>query len=269
MTFLNRLISSQSPCLVSVLDTTLNMLSLLVVQYIHECLDRREIPATIYLDFKKAFDTISHCILFSKLDNCGVLGPALDLVKSYIDKRKQRLDGGNFLSSPVAQSSKAGVPQGSVIGPLLFLIYINDFHRAFASPCLNTHFADDKAVSISEKNDEELEAKLNTAFSNVLDWCSSNFIALNVSKTNFIIYGRKSNICSRITQVTSSKYLLSISRVKMIKYLGLVIKESLSFKTHIQNLRLKISRYVGLMQRLKLCLPYSALLKYLFCSDSD
>ena len=230
-----------------------------LIQYIHECLDRGEIPATIYLDFKKAFDTISHCILFSKLDNCGVRGPALDLVKSYLDKRKQRLDGGNFLSSPVPQSSKVGVPQGSVLGPLLFLIYINDFHRAFTSPCLNTHFADDTAVSISEKNDEELEAKLNTAFSNVLDWCSSNFIALNVSKTNFIIYGRKSNICPRITRVTSSKYLLSISRVKMIKYLGLVIDESLSFKTHIQNLRLKISRYVGLMRRLKLCLPYSAL----------
>ena len=82
---------------------------------------------------------------------------------------------------------------------------------------------------------------------------------MNVSKTNFIIYGRKSNICPRITRVTSSKYLLSISRVKMIKYLGLVIDESLSFKTHIQNLRLKISRYVGLMRRLKLCLPYSAL----------
>ena len=91
-----------------------------LIQYIHECLDRSEIPATIYLDFKKAFDTISHCILFRKLDNCGVRGLALDLVKSYLDKRKQRLDGGNFLSSPVPQSSKVGVPQGSVLGPLLF-----------------------------------------------------------------------------------------------------------------------------------------------------
>ena len=230
-----------------------------LIQYIHECLDRGEIPATIYLDFKKAFDTISHCILFRKLDNCGVRGPALDLVKSYLDKRKQRIDGGNFLSSPVPQSSMVGVPQGSVLGPLLFLVYINDFHRALAIPCLSTHFADDTAVSISERNDEELEAKLDTAFSNVLEWCSANFIALNLSKTNFIIYGRKSNICPRITRVTSSKYLLSISRVNVIKYLGLMIDERLSFKTHIQNIRLKISRYVGLMRRLKHYLPYSAL----------
>ena len=132
-------------------------------------------------------------------------------------------------------------------------------HRAFTIPCLNTRFADDTAVPISERNDEELEVKLNTAFSNFLDWCSSNFIALNVSKTNFIIYGRKSNICPCITRVTSSKYLLSIYRVKKMTYLGLVIDESLSFKTHIQNLRLKFSRYVGLMRRLKLYLPYSAL----------
>ena len=81
---------------------------------------------------------------------------------------------------------------------------------------------------------------MDTTFSNVRDWYSLNFIALYVSKTNFIIYGRKSNICLRITRVTSSKYLLPISRLKTIQYLGLVIDDSLSFKTHIQNLRLKI-----------------------------
>ena len=66
-----------------------------------------------------------------------------------MDKTKQQMDGGNFLSPPAPQSLKVGVPQGSVLGPLLFLIYINDFHRALAIPCLNTHFADDTAVSLS------------------------------------------------------------------------------------------------------------------------
>ncbi|XP_065557596.1 ankyrin-3-like [Artemia franciscana] len=83
-----------------------------LIQYIHECLDRGEIPAKIYLDFKKAFDTTSHCILFSKLDNCGVHGPALDLVKSYLDKRKQRLDGvekGNLKIRQLLTSNRAAL----------------------------------------------------------------------------------------------------------------------------------------------------------------
>ena len=135
------------------------------------------------------------------------------------------------------------------------MIFIELLH-SHVSTCI---FLMTRQFLISERNDKELKVKLNTAFSNVLDWCPSNFIALNVPKTNFIIYSRKSNICPHITQVASSKYLLSVSQVKMTKYLGLVIDESLSFKTHIQNLCLKISRYVGLMRRLKLYLPYSTL----------
>jgi hypothetical protein len=82
---------------------------------------------------------------------------------------------------------------------------------------------------------------------------------LNLSKTDFIIFGRKPNICPRIIWVTSSKYLLSISRVKTIKCLGIVIDKILSFNTYVQKLRLKISRCVGVMRRLKCYLPYSAL----------
>ena len=115
-------------------------------------------------------------------------GLSLDLVKSYLDNKKQKIEGGNFLSPPVPQSSKVRVPQGSVLGPLLFLTYINNFHRALAIVCLNTHFADD-------------------SLSNVLDSCSSNFSVLNLCKTNFIIYGRKSNVCPHIVRVTSTKYL--------------------------------------------------------------
>jgi hypothetical protein len=101
-----------------------------------------------------------------------------------MDNKKQKIEEGNFVSPPVPQSSKVRVPQGSVLGPLLFL---TDFHRVLAIPCLNTQFADDTAISLSERNDEELIAKLDTALSNVLDSCSSYFSVLNLCKTNFII----------------------------------------------------------------------------------
>ena len=174
-----------------------------------------------------------------------------------------------FSLPPVHQSSKVGVHQGSVLGPLLFLIYINDFHHAFTSPCLNTHFADDTAISISEKNDEELETKLNTAFSNVLDWCSSNFIALNVSKNKF------HNLRQKVKYLPSY-YPSYFFKVSIINISGENDKvpwtchwRKLIFTTHIKNLRLKISRYVGLMRRLKLCFALLCFTKYLFCSDSD
>ena len=94
---------------------------------------------------------------------------------------------------------------------------------------------------------------MNWMWDQILNWCSSNFIALNLSKTNFKIYCRKSNVCPRITQVTSSKYLLSTFRVDMMKNLGLVIDQILSFKTHIQN-SFRLSPYpgVGILKRILL-----------------
>ena len=112
----------------------------------------------VFIDLRKAFDTVSHNILLQKLYHCGIRGPAHKLIESYLTSRKQFVSIDNVNSS--AQSINIGVPQGSILGPLLFLIYINDFPNAISSkPRL---FADDTCVMLSDSYLPKLETKCNT-----------------------------------------------------------------------------------------------------------
>ena len=134
----------------------------------------------VVIDLKKAFDTVDHQILLSKLELYGIKGQAINLLKSYLTNRKQRCQIRNSFSSE--RLIKCGVPQGSILGPLLFLLYINDLPHCLSKtkPRL---FADDTNLTASANSMTDLEAAVNSDLENLRKWLIANKLSLNVAKT--------------------------------------------------------------------------------------
>ena len=138
----------------------------------------------IFLDLKKAFDTINHSILLKKLNHYGIRGIINDWFSLYLLGRSQVTEIDSNLST--INKISCGVPQGSVLGPLLFLIYLNDFHNS--SEKLSFYlFADDTNLLYADKNHKSLEKRSITNWS-VLDWLNANKLTLNAKKSNFVIF---------------------------------------------------------------------------------
>ena len=138
----------------------------------------------VFIDLKKAFDTVDHNILLKKLECYGVKGQALSLLKSYLSNRHQKCQINRFVSSE--QLIRCGVPQGSILGPLLFLLYINDLPE-----CLNNTrprlFADDTNLTASGNSIADVELAVNSDLDNLRNWLIANKLSLNVAKTEFML----------------------------------------------------------------------------------
>ena len=154
-------------------------------EYIMNNLEKKEVTAVLFLDLQKAFDTVSHDTLLKKLKHYGVRGSIYELISSYLSDRKQFTKIQN-MSSDLA-SVLWGVPQGSVLGPLLFLIYINDLPNA--SELTSWLFADDTALAMSSKNINDLEIQFNHEISKVQDWLLANGLSVHyVDKTQYMLF---------------------------------------------------------------------------------
>ena len=162
-----------------------------LVDKITSAIENNEYTIDIFLDLSKAFDTVDHEILISKLEHYGIRGTPLSWFKNYLTKRQQIVKCNNVLSKP--NTIRCGVPHGSVLGPLLFLIYINDIHK---SSYLFHYilFADDTNLFFKHKNVNQLLQIANEEISKVSDWLCSNKLTLNTSKTTFIIFKTKGKI---------------------------------------------------------------------------
>ena len=226
-----------------------------LVSYIAENLDKGCITFGIFIDLRKAFDTLNHSILIQKLNHYGIRGLPLQWFKSYLSSRQQTVSVGNYCSS--RKNITCGVPQGSILGPILFLLYVNDIvhsTRFFAFRL----FADDtnlfKCINDSTVNLNEIDNE----FQKVCDWCNANKLTINSDKTHYMIIksSRKTVNIEGNLHVDGT----SIECVESTSYLGVNIDQHVNWRSHIDKITKSIALLVGIISRIRHFVPRSTLL---------
>ena len=218
---------------------------LCIVDKIQKAIEECQFSCGVFLDFSKAFDTVNHDILIMKLEHYGIRGIAKDWLASYLSNRKQFVFFNNVSSDQLTLS--CGIPQGSVLGPLLFLLYVNDFNCC--SKLLDFHlFADDSNLFYKHKNLLTLQNDLNNELKNVHIWLCSNRISLNIEKSNFVIFHPQKKISSNLKLYLNGKEL---KQELCIKYLGIYIDSNLNWKSQTNYIAKKIKRSIGILSKLR------------------
>ena len=226
-------------------STTLALVD--IIDKIKNNLDENKFGIGIFLDVKKAFDTVNHEILFDKLEFYGFRGHSLSLLKSYLTGRTQfcTVNGKNSESLPI----RCGVPQGSVLGPLLFILYVNDIQH-----CINKEyiklFADDTGIFIFNHDLNLLLSEASNNMKKIDAWFSANKLALSLEKTNFLLFhGKNKKNPEHITQILFDQK--SIPRISNTKYIGLIIDENLTWELHVNDILKKLYKFFGIFYNLR------------------
>lgn len=211
-----------------------------MVEHITTKLDSRQKCIGIFLDLLKAFDTVSRPILFQKMEAIGIRGLALDWFKSYFENRKQRVTIGK-ISSDLA-GVNFGLPQGSALGPILFLIYFNDLLQLNLIQTMPKAFADDAVLIIHGDTWKTATEIAQKSIDQVYSWLQNNLMSFNLSKTKFLAFSFSNQTapdvpisikilhCARDTSQCRSSEL---KQVRSTKYVGVIIDDNLSWSQHI------------------------------------
>ena len=230
-----------------------------LLQYIYNKLDYGENVLSVFMDFQKAFDSVNHDILLRKLYHYGIRGFVHDWLRSYLENRTQYVQVGNSYSGNCILSH--GVPQGSILGPLLFLIQINDLPNSSNSFKFNL-FADDSTITYSFNRHEvdDTSALINDELNLVYRWLCSNRIMINADKTKYIIFSYRMKIV--VPPIKFGNHTLL--QVENCKFLGLYLDEALNFESHVSHIARKMSKSIGILNKVKKIFPSEIMLTLYF-----
>ena len=216
-------------------------------------LNKKQVALLLLIDFSKAFDMVDHNILLDKLEHYGIRGIANTWFKSYLSNRKQFVCISGRCSAE--QSLKYSVPQGSILGPLLFVIYINDI------PNINKIakfilYADDANIIITGANLCQIAALFEELAQNLVKWVGVNGLALNIKKTNYMLFTRARNV--NFDQFVPRIAGTVIERKHVVRFLGVLVDDKLTWSNHIAAIKAKMSKYIGVIFKLKSIIPVTA-----------
>ena len=218
-----------------------------VTDLIKRFLDEKQYVIGIFIDFRKAFDTVNHDILLDKLECYGIRGHANKFFRSYLTNRRQYT-----LVNGIKSNSgyvNCGVPQGSVLGPLLFLLYINDIKHAIG--CDNVKlFADDTFLFTNDRNIDAVKEKASNLFEKIFPWCVANQLSINSEKTNFVLFHAKNKPIPENFDCIHTTFI-TLNRVKCVQYLGLMIDENLYWHMHVEHVYNSLVKYFGIFNHVK------------------
>ena len=220
-------------------------------------IDRGLVSGILFLDLKKAFDTVDHQLLLTKLEYIGIRGHALEWFKSYLESRFQIVFTNGVLSDKAIL--RCGVPQGSILGPLLFLIYINDL-TAIADYATVRMYADDTNMTFTACGIPELQHDMNIDLQFLQNWLIANRLTLNVLKREFMLVGSRQRVATLTQELDLSINGISLKRVNSSKCLGVEIDEFLTWDAHISSVSKKVSSGIGVIKKIKPFVPSSNLI---------
>ncbi len=218
---------------------------------IYQEVDEGRLCGVLFLDLRKAFDTVDHKILLKKLQNYGIRRSSINWIESYLSNRHQITKVNNTKSSPLPVS--VGVPQGSILGPLLFTIYINDLPIHLVN-CKTNLYADDTALTVSGNSPNEVVHLLNNHLVRVSEWFQVNRLSLNHDKTKYMFFGTRNRV-EQPADIPVKCGETEIKQVTVFKYLGVKLDSTLSFHNHVQYIKQKTIGKVKLLSRVTPFLP--------------
>ena len=206
-----------------------------VLTYVYKLIDQKITTAIISLDLSKAFDSIDHRILLKKLSKMGLEVTAVTWIKSYLTNRKQISKFKHFKSKEEIVHS--GIPQGSIVGPLLFLCYTNDFHEALSDECQTFAYADDTQLVIKASNLKQLRKKAEKVVSLAQKWYQDNIMKNNIGKTEVIVINTSQRNQYIQIKVKDEGKDVTIKSKQHIELLGVIIDNNLNWKKQVMKVK--------------------------------